>query len=167
MREASRTQTTQGNEKASRSGYAGIYVPFQGYHSVTFVVMSVVIMGGRGMIFFFPTATQWQACPVLMAAVAFAARRIGFFFLTGIKEENGTGDCGWENGFWLLATERTQTSTTNCDESARTSNHNRKRPHVFKHAAFKLRCAKCELKYTPKSNSTQKYTECPFAPENQ
>ena len=32
VREASRTQTTQGNEKAGRSGHAGIYVPFQGYH---------------------------------------------------------------------------------------------------------------------------------------
>ena len=32
VREASRTQTTQGNEKAGRSGYAGIYIPFQGYH---------------------------------------------------------------------------------------------------------------------------------------
>ena len=59
------------------------------YRSVTFVVMSVVIMGDRGMIFFLPTDTQWQACPVLMAAVAFAARRIGFFFPTRIKEENG------------------------------------------------------------------------------
>ena len=32
VREASRTQTTLGNEKAGRSGYAGIYSPFQGYH---------------------------------------------------------------------------------------------------------------------------------------
>ena len=32
VREASHTQTTQGNEKACRSGYAGIYIPFQGYH---------------------------------------------------------------------------------------------------------------------------------------
>ena len=32
MRQASRTQTTQGNEKAGISGYAGIYIPFQGYH---------------------------------------------------------------------------------------------------------------------------------------
>ena len=31
VREASRTQTTQGNEKAGRSGYASIYIPFQGY----------------------------------------------------------------------------------------------------------------------------------------
>ena len=41
------------------------------------------------MIFFFRKATQWQACPVLMAAVAFAARRIGFSFPTGTKEEPG------------------------------------------------------------------------------
>ena len=32
VREASRTQTTRENEKAGRSGYAGIYNPFQGYH---------------------------------------------------------------------------------------------------------------------------------------
>ena len=31
VHEASRTQTTQGNKKAGRSGYAGIYIPFQGY----------------------------------------------------------------------------------------------------------------------------------------
>ena len=31
--EASRTQTKQENEKAGRSGYTGIYIPFQGYHS--------------------------------------------------------------------------------------------------------------------------------------
>ena len=29
LREASRTQTTQGNDKAGMSGYAGIYIPFQ------------------------------------------------------------------------------------------------------------------------------------------
>ena len=28
VREASRTQTTQGNEKSGRSGYAGIYIYF-------------------------------------------------------------------------------------------------------------------------------------------
>ena len=102
-----------------------------------------------------------------MAAPAFAARRIGIFFPTGIKEENGTGDCGWENGFRLLATERTQTPTTNCDGSLRTSNDDCKRLDVFKHAVFKLRCAKPELQYTRKFNLTQKYTECRFAPENQ
>ena len=32
VRGASRTQTTQENEKAGRSGYGGIYIPFQGYH---------------------------------------------------------------------------------------------------------------------------------------
>ena len=32
VREASRTQTTQEKEKAGRSGYAAIYIPFQGYH---------------------------------------------------------------------------------------------------------------------------------------
>ena len=32
VREASHTQTTQGNEKAGRSGYAGICISFQGYH---------------------------------------------------------------------------------------------------------------------------------------
>ena len=32
VREASRTQTRQENEKAGRSGYAGIYITFQGYH---------------------------------------------------------------------------------------------------------------------------------------
>ena len=32
VREASRTQTTIENEEAGRSGYAGIYIPFQGYH---------------------------------------------------------------------------------------------------------------------------------------
>ena len=30
--------------------------------------------GIRGMICFFPTATQWLTCPVLIAAIAFAAR---------------------------------------------------------------------------------------------
>ena len=94
------------------------------------------------MMFFFPTASQWQMCPVLMAAVAFAALRIGFFFSAGIKEENETGDCGRKNGFRLLATERTQTSNTNCDGSVRTSNDDRKRPDVFKHAIFKECCAK-------------------------
>ena len=45
MREASRTQTTQENEEAGRSGYAGIYIPFSrlplvtvNYTSVTFVI---------------------------------------------------------------------------------------------------------------------------------
>ena len=33
------------------------------------------------MIFFLPTATQWQTCPVL------AARRIGFFFQLELKKE--------------------------------------------------------------------------------
>ena len=37
----------------------------------------------RGMICFFPTATQWQTCPVLIAAVAFAAQEICFFFQLG------------------------------------------------------------------------------------
>ena len=32
VREASRTQMIQGNEKTGRSGYVGIYIPFQGYH---------------------------------------------------------------------------------------------------------------------------------------
>ena len=32
VRETSRTQTTQGNEKASRLGYTGIYIPSQAYH---------------------------------------------------------------------------------------------------------------------------------------
>ena len=32
VREASRSPTTQGNETVSRSGYTGIYIPFQGYH---------------------------------------------------------------------------------------------------------------------------------------
>ena len=32
VREASRTPTRQENEKAGRSSYAGIYIPFQGYH---------------------------------------------------------------------------------------------------------------------------------------
>ena len=32
VHEASRTQTTQGDEMAESSGYAGIYIPFQGYH---------------------------------------------------------------------------------------------------------------------------------------
>ena len=84
------------------------------------------------MIFFFPTATQWQICPVLMAAVAFAAPRIGFVFSTWIKEGNGTGDSGRENGFRLLATERTQTPNTNRDCSVQTSNDDRKRPDVLK-----------------------------------
>ena len=52
-----------------------------------FVVMSVVIMGGRGMIFFFPTATQSQTCPVLMPAVAFAARRIELFYQQGLMKK--------------------------------------------------------------------------------
>ena len=109
------------------------------YTLVTFVIS---VMGVMGMIFFFPTATQWQACPVPMAAVAFAARRIGFFFSSAITEENGTGDCGWENGFRLMATERTQTPNTNCDGSVRASSDNKKMPDVFKHHVFKERCAK-------------------------
>ena len=32
VREVWRTETTQENEKAGRSGYAGIYIPFHGYH---------------------------------------------------------------------------------------------------------------------------------------
>ena len=32
VREASLTQTTHENEKAGGSGYAGTYIPFQGYH---------------------------------------------------------------------------------------------------------------------------------------
>ena len=32
VRKASCTETTQGNERAGRSGYAGMYNPFQGYH---------------------------------------------------------------------------------------------------------------------------------------
>ena len=94
------------------------------------------------MIFFFPTATQWQACPVSMAGVAFAARRIGLFFATGMKELEATADCGWKSGFCLLATEPTQTPNTNCDGSVRTSNDDRKLPDVFKHAVLKLCCAK-------------------------
>ena len=39
------------------------------------------------MICFFPTALQWQTCPFLTAAVAFAARRIAFFFQLGLKKE--------------------------------------------------------------------------------
>ena len=54
------------------------------YTSVTFIVF---VMGGRGMIFFSPTATQWQVRPVLMAAVAFAARRIGFFFQLELRKK--------------------------------------------------------------------------------
>ena len=108
----------------------------------TSVNSRISVMGVRGMIFIFSTATQWQACPVLMAAVAFAAQRIGFLFSTAIQEENGTGDCGWENGFRLLATERTQTPNTNCNGSVRTSSDDRKMPNVFKHSVFKERCAK-------------------------
>ena len=37
------------------------------YTFLTFILMSVVIMKGRGMIFFFPTPTQLQMCPVFMA----------------------------------------------------------------------------------------------------
>ena len=33
-----------------------------------------ILQAIRGMICFFPTATQWQTCAVLIAAVAFAAR---------------------------------------------------------------------------------------------
>ena len=61
------------------------------------------------MICFFPTATHLQMCPVLIAAVAFAARKIGFVFSTGSKDGNRTGNCASENGFRLLGTERTQT----------------------------------------------------------
>ena len=32
LREASRTQTTLGNERAGTSGYVSIYISFQGYH---------------------------------------------------------------------------------------------------------------------------------------
>ena len=81
-----------------------------------------------------------------MAAVASAARRIGFFFAPGIKEANSTGDCVWENGSRVLAAERTQTPNTNWDGSVRTSNGDRKKPDVFKHAVFKLRCEKRQLK---------------------
>ena len=90
------------------------------------------------MIFFFPTATQWQACAVLMAAIAFAARRIGVFFATGIKEENGTGDSGWENGFRLLATERRKTPNSNSDGNVRTSNDDKKKARWFQTRCFQI-----------------------------
>ena len=93
------------------------------------------------MIFFFPTATEWQTRPALIAAVAFAARRIGVFFSIRIKERNGTGNSGQENGFRLLATERTQTPNTNCGGSVRTRNDDKKMPDVFNHAVFHERCA--------------------------
>ena len=86
--------------------------------------------------FFFATATQWQTCPVLMAAVAFAARKIRVSFLTGMKEGNRTGTCGRESGFRLLATKRTQTPNTNCGGSVRNRNDDKKRPNVFKDAFF-------------------------------
>ena len=37
------------------------------------------------MISVFPIATQWQTCPDLIAAVAFAAQQIGVFFQVGLK----------------------------------------------------------------------------------
>ena len=109
------------------------------YSSVTFVIS---VRGVRRMIFFFPTPTQRQTCPVVMVTVASAARRIGFLFSPRIKEENATGDCGWEIGFRLLGTERTQTPNKNCADSVRTSTDDRKMADVFKHAVFKKHCAK-------------------------
>ena len=94
--------------------------------------------GIRGMICFFPTATQWQTCPVLIAAVAFAARQIWFFFPTGFKDGNRTGNCGCENGFRLLGTECTQTPNTIWGGSTRTKNDDRKRPDVFKQIFLKI-----------------------------
>ena len=88
------------------------------------------------MICFFPTATQWQTCPVSIAAVAFAARKIGFCFSTELKDRNRTGNCGWENGFRLLGTERTQTPNWNCGGSMRTRNDDRQRPDLFKDTFF-------------------------------
>ena len=98
-----------------------------------------ICQGVRGMIFSFPKATQWQTFSVLRAAVAFAARMIGVFFSTWIKEGSRTGNCGRQNGFRSLATERTQTANTNCSGSVRTRNDDRRRPDFFKDAVFKER----------------------------
>ena len=78
--------------------------------TVTFVVMSVVISGTRGMIFFFLTATQWQACPVLMAAVALAARRIGFFLKLAVRKETEQEIVVGKAvlGYWRRSTRRQQ-----------------------------------------------------------
>ena len=51
-----------------------------------------IFQGIRGMICFFGTAPQWQKCPVLIAAVAFPARYIWFFFPTGLKDGNRIGN---------------------------------------------------------------------------
>ena len=94
-----------------------------------------IYKGIRGMICFFPTATEWQTCPSLIAAVAFAARRIGGYSPTGFRDGTRTGNCGWENGFRLLGTERTQTPNTNCGGSMRARN-DRQRPDLFKETFF-------------------------------
>ena len=117
------------------------------------------------MICFSPTATHWQTCPVLIAAVAFAGRKIGFF-LTAFKDGNRTGNCGWGNRYWLLGTERTQTPNTKCGGSVRTRNDDRKRPDFFIEAFVKERCAKKKRKYVRKFNLTQKDAKCHFEPEN-
>ena len=67
--------------------------------------------GLKGMIFFFPTATQWQKCPVLMATVAFAARRIGFFFQLGLKKETEQEIVVGKTvfGYWQRSARRHQT----------------------------------------------------------
>ena len=89
-----------------------------------------------------------------------------FFFPTVFKDGNRIGNCGCENSFRLLGTERTQTPTTICGGSTRTRNDDRRRPDVFKHTFVKDRCAKRQPKYVLKFNSTEKNVKCHFKPEN-
>ena len=98
--------------------------------------------GGKGNDFLFSNSHAMADVSNFNGGRSLRCPKDRVFFFIGIKEENGTGDCGWENGFRLLATEHTQTPNTNCDGSVRTSSDDRKMPDVFKHAVFKERCAK-------------------------
>ena len=86
VREASRSQTTRENEKAGQATLVFTF-PFKATTSDCRLYIGNLChirQGIRGMIYFFPTATQWQTCPVLIAAVAFTARKIGVFFFTWV-----------------------------------------------------------------------------------
>ena len=110
------------------------------YTSVTFVISA----GGQRNDFVFSNTNSHSMPDVssFNGGRSLRCPKDSIFFSTRIKEGNGTGNCGWENGFRLLATERTQTPNTNCDGSMRTSNDDKKKPDVFKHGAFKECCAK-------------------------
>ena len=134
--------------------------------SVTFVEMSVVIKGGRGMIFFVPTATQWQACPVLMAAVALAAGRIGFLFQLGLrKKTEGEIVVGkMVFGYWQRSARKHQKkiATVACALVTTTE-----KGQMFSNTQFLNYAVRNMNQNMRQLNLTQNYRECRFAPEFQ